>query len=206
MRSAVKGGYSNATEGTDDGRPVIAALGLDSSEVGFRPELFKEMYIEAERRNVHRTAHGGEEGDPTYISGALDTLHAERIDHGIRLIENATLMRRLVKEEIMLTVCPLSNLCLQVIKDLRDLPIKTFLEAGVRLSLNSDDPAYFRGYILNNYYAVQEAFNLSINEWTTIAHNSIHGSWIRKKRKSELLAMVDACVPKYSPSESLSGI
>ncbi|PVI05625.1 adenosine deaminase [Periconia macrospinosa] len=196
MRAAIDGKYFDAI---DEGEsPKISALGLDSSEVGFRPELFKEFYLEAEKRNIHRTAHGGEEGDPTYISGALDTLHVERIDHGIRLVEDPELLQQVVKEGIMLTICPLSNLCLQVVKDIRDLLIKEFLAKGVKFSLNSDDPAYFRGYVLNNYLAVQDAFRLSIDDWKVIAQDSVQGSWIGKERKDELLAMIDDCVIKYS--------
>jgi len=192
MDEAVKGGYFDG----DD--RLIAGLGLDSSEVGFRPELFKEIYAEAEKRGIKRTAHAGEEGDPTYISGALDALHTERIDHGIRLIEDPGLMDRVVKEGIMLTVCPLSNVCLQVVQHVGQLPIRKFLEAGVNFSLNSDDPAYFGGYILKNYYAVQAAFDLSVQEWKTIAENSIHGSWCGKERKDELLGLLEECMRKHT--------
>ncbi|CZR46176.1 putative adenosine deaminase [Fusarium proliferatum ET1] len=183
---------------SSNGEPVISGLGLDSSEVGFHPELFAEIFLEAEKLGVHRTAHGGEEGDPTYISGALDGLHAERIDHGIRLIEDEALMRRAVTEGVLLTICPLSNVCLQVMQDVGQLPLREFIKSGVRFSLNSDDPAYFQGYILNNYCAVQDAFEFSISEWKTIAENSIHGSWFGKKRKSELMLEVDQCVEKYT--------
>ncbi|KAH8168978.1 adenosine/AMP deaminase domain-containing protein [Sarocladium implicatum] len=197
MRSAVQGGYFKpAVDGTH-ALPAISGLGLDSSEVGFRPELFEEMFLEGEKLGTHRTAHGGEEGDPTYISGALDVLHTERIDHGIRLAEDRALMQRVIDEGILLTVCPLSNVCLQVAQDVAELPLRQFLEAGVRFSINSDDPAYFRGYILNNYCAVQDAFGLTIPEWRKIAEHSIHGSWIDKARKSELLYKVDECVKQY---------
>ncbi|KAF2832000.1 adenosine deaminase [Ophiobolus disseminans] len=194
MDEAVKGGYFDGEES------VISALGLDSSEVGFRPEIFQEMYVEAEKRGIRRTAHAGEEGDPTYISGALDGLHAERIDHGIRLIEDADLMDRVIKEGIMLTVCPLSNVCLQVVQHVGQLPIRKFLEAGVKFSLNSDDPAYFGGYILNNYCAVQDAFDLSIAEWKTIVENSIQGSWCDQARKDELLTMLKECLSEHAAS------
>ena len=197
MAAAVKGGHFDL-EGGDGQERAIAGLGLDSSEVGFRPELFVDMYREGEKRGLRRTAHAGEEGDPTYISGALDALHAERIDHGIRLTEDAELLRRVVKEEILLTVCPLSNVCLQAVENVGQVPIRTFLEAGVKFSINSDDPAYFGGYILNNYCAVQEAFNLSMEEWRTIVSNSIHGSWIGEKRKSELLGLLEACMSKHA--------
>jgi adenosine deaminase len=196
MKAAVEGGYFAAkSEGEES---VIAALGLDSSEVGFRPELFEEMYMEAEKMGIRRTAHAGEEGDPSYITGALDTLHAERIDHGIRLIEDPALMDRVIKENIMLTVCPLSNVCLQVVKHVRELPIRKFLAAGVKFSINSDDPAYFGGYILNNYCAVQDAFDLSVEEWKVIVQNSIQGSWCGQARKAELLGMLEQCLRKHA--------
>jgi len=195
MDQAVAGGYFDGGEGR-----VIEGLGLDSSEVGFRPELFREMYAEAEKMGVRRTAHAGEEGDPSYISGALDGLHVERIDHGIRLIEDKELMDRVVKKGVMLTVCPLSNVCLQVVQNVVQLPIRNFLEAGVKFSLNSDDPAYFGGYILNNYCAVQDAFDLSVAEWKVIVENSIHGSWCDDARKKELLAMLEECLSKHATS------
>ncbi|RSL56934.1 hypothetical protein BHE90_015637 [Fusarium euwallaceae] len=194
MQSAIDGGYLDAQNGQDR---VITAVGLDSSEVGFRPELFKDIYREAESRGIYRTAHGGEEGDPSYISGALDDLHAQRIDHGIRLVEDTALMTRVINEEILLTVCPLSNLCLQVVKDIGDLPIRQFLDFGVKFSVNSDDPAYFQGYILNNFCALQESFNLSIPEWEVIARNSIQGSWVDGYRRQELLQMLEQCVRRH---------
>ncbi|KAF2031810.1 adenosine deaminase [Setomelanomma holmii] len=192
MAAAVAGGYF------DDEDRVITGLGLDSSEVGFRPELFEEMYAEAQKKGIRRTAHAGEEGDPTYISGALDALHAERIDHGIRLVEDPALMERVIKERIMLTVCPLSNVCLRAVENVGQVPIRKFLEAGVKFSLNSDDPAYFGGYILNNYCAVQEAFDLSVGEWKVIVQNSIEGSWCDQARKNELLSILDDCVRKHT--------
>lgn len=195
MEAAMAGGYFDLDS---QGQRAITGLGLDSSEVGFRPELFVDMYREGEKRGLRRTAHGGEEGDSTYISGALDTLHVERIDHGIRLIEDTDLLRRVATEEILLTVCPLSNVCLQAVQSVRQVPIKIFLQAGVKFSINSDDPAYFGGYILNNYCAVQEAFNLSVDEWSSIARNSICGSWIGEERKSQMLSMVEECLSKYT--------
>ncbi|KAJ4310645.1 adenine deaminase [Neodidymelliopsis sp. IMI 364377] len=195
MQSAVEGGYFKEQEGKER---VISALGLDSSEVGFRPELFKEQYEQGKELGLHRTAHGGEEGDPTYISGALDSLHCERIDHGIRLTEDPELLARIVKEQIMLTVCPLSNVCLQAVKEVGEVPIRKFLDEGVKFSINSDDPAYFGGYILNNYCAVQKAFNLKKEDWKVIVQNSINGSWIGQQRKDELLAMLEECLRKHA--------
>ncbi|KAI8935964.1 hypothetical protein NX059_007468 [Plenodomus lindquistii] len=194
MQRAIAGGYF---DGNRPSNRAIAGLGLDSSEVGFPPELFVDMYQEGQTLGLHRTAHAGEEGDASYISGALDALHAERIDHGIRLREDPGLLQRVVEEGIMLTVCPLSNVCLQAVQRVDQLPIRTFLEAGVKFSINSDDAEYFGGYILENYCAVQEAFGLNIAEWKTIAMNSIQGSWTTEERKSELEAMVDDCVSLY---------
>jgi adenosine deaminase len=192
MDSAIAGGYFNGQDG------VISGVGLDSSEVGFRPEFWKDVYAQAEKLGVRRTAHAGEEGDPSYISGALDALHAERIDHGIRLIEDPELMERVVKEGIMLTVCPLSNVCLQAVPSVAQSPIRRFLDAGVKFSINSDDPAYFGGYILKNYCSVQDAFDLSVGEWRTIGENSIQGSWCSEKRKGELMNMLKKCLREHA--------
>lgn len=161
------GHFSNGT---------IAAIGLDSSEVGFPPEMFRSVYEKAEKAGLRRTAHAGEEGDATYISRALDICKVQRIDHGIRLVEDEELLQRVVQEQIMLTVCPLSNVQLRCVKSVADLPLRRFLDMGVKFSINSDDPAYFGGYILDNYCAVQEAFGLSFQEWRRIAEDAVQGS------------------------------
>ena len=155
---------------------TIAAIGMDSTELGNPPELFRSVYERAEKIGLRRTAHAGEEGDATYISRALDICNVQRIDHGIRLVEDEALLRRVAKEKILLTVCPLSNVQLKCVKTVADLPLRKFLEMGVKFSINSDDPAYFGGYILDNYCAVQEAFGLSLTEWRTIADNAVEGS------------------------------
>lgn len=195
MKAAIDGGYFEIEA---DGQRTIEGLGLDSAEVGFRPELFEEQYKQGQQLGLRRTAHAGEEGDPTYISGALDSLNVERIDHGIRLVEDSTLLQRIVDSKTMLTVCPLSNVCLQAVKNVGEVPIRKFLEAGVKFSLNSDDPAYFGGYILQNYCAVQDAFNLSVDEWRIIVENSINGSWCDASRKQELHQMLDQCLQQFS--------
>jgi adenosine deaminase len=196
MDMAVQGGCFEE-RGEGKGRR-IGGLGLDSSEVGFRPELFEEMYKEGGRLGLRLTAHAGEEGDPSYIQGALDSLHVSRIDHGIRLTEDPELLKRVVKDGILLTVCPLSNVCLQAVKHVSEVPIRKFLDKGVKFSINSDDPAYFGGYILQNYCAVEEAFGLSMQEWETIARNSILGSWCGEGRKGELFELLEACMSKYA--------
>lgn len=175
----------------------ITGVGLDSSEVGFPPELFVDVYKAAKSHGLYRTAHGGEEGDTTYISGAMDALDCKRIDHGLRLPEDPALVARVAREGTFLTLCPLSSVCLKAIKSVAYLPIRTFLDAGVKFSINSDDPAYFGGYVLGNYCAVQEAFDLSIAEWVDIAEASINGSWVGEERKADLLKALRECQQRY---------
>jgi len=167
----------------------ILGIGLDSSELPFPPKLFRELYdhpLSAQAKLI-RTAHAGEEGPPSYIEDALNILNVSRIDHGIRAVEDVDLLQRLSKENIMLTVCPLSNVKLKNAKTIADVPLQKFLEYNVPFSINSDDPAYFGGYCLANYCAVQEAFDWGVQEWVTIARNGIEGSWIDSTRKTELL-------------------
>lgn len=177
---------------------TVVGIGLDSSEVGFPPEIFREVYAAAKSAGMRRTAHAGEEGDASYISGALDICDVERIDHGIRLVEDEALLKRVAGNKTLVTVCPLSNVRLKCVKKVADLPIRRFLDEGVRFSINSDDPAYFGGYILDNYCAVQEAFGLSVAEWKSIADGAIQGSWCDEERKKVLLEKVQSCVAKYS--------
>ena len=176
---------------------TVAGIGLDSSEVGFPPELFREVYASAKNAGIRRTAHAGEEGDASYIQGALDNCHVQRIDHGIRVVEDDALVKRIAKDKTMVTMCPLSNVRLRCVKSVAELPVRKFLDEGVRFSVNSDDPAYFGGYILDNYCAVQEAFGLSVKEWKYIADGAIEGSWCDEERKKELLQKVQECVSKY---------
>ena len=168
----------------------IAGIGLDSSEQGFPPELFKDVYTEAKLMGLRLTAHSGEEGPAANVAAALDLLRCERIDHGVRMAEDDTLTKRVAAEQVMLSICPLSNVALKVAKSVADVPIRKLLQEGVRFSINSDDPEYLGGYILDNYVAVQEAFNLSKEEWRIICENSISGSWCDEQRKSDLLSML----------------
>ena len=167
----------------------IIGIGLDSAELPFPPALFKDVYAAS---TLRKTAHAGEEGPAGYIKSALDDLHVTRIDHGIRLIDDEALLQRVVKENVLLTVCPLSNVRLRAVKSISELPIRAFLDKGVKFSINSDDPAYFGGYILDNYLAVQEAFNLTADEWRTISRNSIEGSWCSDEKKAEMLKVLEA--------------
>lgn len=176
------GHFSNGT---------VAGIGLDSDEVGFPPELFREVYAKAEERGINRTAHAGEEGGPSYISGALDILHTTRIDHGVGLVGDEELFQRVAREKILVTVCPLSNVRLRVVKQVADLPLRKWLDNGIQFSINSDDPAYFGSYVLDNYVAVEEAFGLSVEEWKGVAVASIEGSWCSEERKEEVLREIE---------------
>lgn len=176
---------------------TLAGIGLDSSEVGNPPEIFREVYASAKEAGIRRTAHAGEEGDSTYISRALDLCSTERIDHGIRLVDDEALLKRVAKDQTLVTMCPLSNVRLRCVTKVAELPIRKFLDAGVRFSINSDDPAYFGGYILDNYCAVQEAFGLNLKEWVVIAEGAIEGSWCEEPRKQELQSLVKQWAEKY---------
>lgn len=187
-------GRGDLDEGSDT---PVHGIGWSSTEVGPPKDMFRELYASASERGIRLTAHAGEEGDPSYIQTALE-LGARRIDHGIRLVEDPGLMKRVADEGLLLTVCPLSNVRLRCVSALDKVPIRTFLENGVKFSINSDDPAYFGGYILDNYCAVQEAFGLSMEEWRVIARNAVMESWVGEERKKEMLGRIEECVREYS--------
>ncbi|HET8994870.1 MULTISPECIES: adenosine deaminase [unclassified Rhodococcus (in: high G+C Gram-positive bacteria)] len=156
--------------------PIIA-LGLDSAEVGYPPSLFEDVFARARAEGLRITAHAGEEGPPEYVRQALDLLGAERIDHGIRSLEDPDLVTRLVEEQIPLTVCPLSNVRLRVVDTLADHPLRRMLEAGLSVSVNSDDPAYFGGYVDDAFAALREHLGLTDDERTVLARNSMRAAF-----------------------------
>jgi adenosine deaminase len=158
----------------------IIAVGLDSSEIGHPPEDFARVFARARAMGLRAVAHAGEEGPPEYVWGALDALGAERIDHGVRALEDPDLVRRLVDEQIPLTVCPQSNLKLKVVSHLGEHPLKRMLDLGLNVSINSDDPAYFGAYIGDNYGYVASALGLEAEEITRLARNSIESSFAAK--------------------------
>lgn len=178
---------------------VIKGLGLDSAEKPFPPELFEECYGSLKEKfpGVNLTAHAGEEGDHTYVTNSLDLLKVSRIDHGVNSKQSPELLDRLVANDTLLTMCPLSNVKLQVVKDVEELPYREFFDKGISFSINSDDPAYFGGYILDNYVAVQTRFGFSPKEWCTIVLNGINGSWCGEDRKEELRSLVDEVYAKF---------
>ena len=178
-----------AAEGWLDG---IIGVGLDSSEVDHPPEDFAEAYAMARAAGLRPVAHAGEEGPPAYITGALDALGAERIDHGVRCTEDPDLVARLVAEQTPLTVCPLSNLALCVVDDLADHNLKRLLDAGLKVTINSDDPAYFGGYVADNYLAVATALGLSREELARCARNSVEASFAPQAQRTAWLGELDS--------------
>ncbi|ODV86245.1 hypothetical protein CANARDRAFT_27498 [[Candida] arabinofermentans NRRL YB-2248] len=180
---------------------TIHGLGLDSSEKPFPPHLFIECYAKVAEHfpNVGLTAHAGEEGGPDFIINSLDKLNVTRIDHGVNSYKDDALLARLAENQTLLSLCPLSNVKLQVVKDVSELPIQKWLDANVPFSINSDDPAYFGGYILDNYIVVHTRFGFDLKTWVKIAKNGVHGSWITDARKKEILDAIDAVYLKYQP-------
>lgn len=186
--------YQTALADLESG--VIAGLGLSSTEKGNPPTLFAGPYEDAVKRGIHRTAHAGEEAGVEYMASALHDLQVERVDHGIKLTESPAVLAEFVARRVLVTMCPLSNVELRCVRRIADLPVRAYLDAGVRFSINSDDPAYFGGYILDNFCAVQDAFALTPRQWETIVANSIAGSWCGEQRKKDMLDGLKAVMGK----------
>lgn len=172
----------------------IAAVGLDSSEIGHPPEKFARVFAAAGEAGLLRVAHAGEEGPPDYVWEALDMLCIDRLDHGNRALEDPLLTARLAREAMTLTVCPLSNLKLCVVDDLDHHPIPQMLRQGLRATVNSDDPAYFGGYVNDNYRALAATGRLNRQDFVTLARNSFLGSFLTDEAVAGHLAAVDAYV------------
>lgn len=170
----------------------IEAVGLDSSEVGHPPSKFARVFAEAVRLGLRPVAHAGEEGAPAYVREALDDLAIVRLDHGNRSLEDATLTARLARSGMTLTVCPLSNVRLRNVDTMADHPIDRMLALGLRATVNSDDPAYFGGYVAENYRAVAEARGLGREALATLARNSLLGSFLPDEAVARHLARLDA--------------
>jgi adenosine deaminase len=173
-------------------REQFIGVGLDSSERGHPPEKFERVFARCRELGLHLVAHAGEEGPPAYIHSALDVLHVERIDHGVRCIEDAALVQRLVAERMALTVCPLSNVKLCVFPDMKAHNLKALLAQGLKVTINSDDPAYFGGYLNQNFLETFEALDLGAAEAYTLARNSFEASFAPEALKAEWLARLDA--------------
>ena len=169
----------------------IIGVGLDSSEAGRPPSLFKNVFRRARDAGLHLFAHAGEEGPADYVWQALDVLGVERVDHGNRSLEDDTLVRRLARDRTPLTICPLSNLKLQVITDLRQHPLRHMMERDLVVTLNSDDPAYFGGYVNDNYRALQRSLGLTREEIVAVARNSFTAAMMTPDDRRQALAHFD---------------
>ncbi|MDC0666714.1 adenosine deaminase [Nannocystis radixulma] len=173
-------------------RPWIGGVGLDSSESGNPPSKFKDVFAEAREERFPIVAHAGEEGPPAYIREALDVLGAQRIDHGVRCVEDPELVERLAREQVPLTVCPLSNVKLRVFPQLAKHNLKALMERGLLVTINSDDPAYFGGYIGDNYLACVRELGLTRDDVIALAKNSFSASFLADADKQRHIAAVDA--------------
>lgn len=172
-------------------RDKIVGVGLDSSEQGHPPSKFKNVFRRAREAGFKLVAHAGEEGPPQYVWEALDVLGVDRIDHGNRALEDGELVKRLARDRIALTVCPLSNLRLCVVKDMKAHPLRRMLEAGLFVTVNSDDPAYFGGYMNENYAAVGAALDLSRSDLEAVARNSFAAAFMAEAEKRAALIAFD---------------
>ncbi|BBC96086.1 adenosine deaminase [Streptomyces griseofuscus] len=189
----------SALETLEAARPYldrITGIGLDSAEVGHPPAKFRQVYETAAGLGLRRVAHAGEEGPPEYITQSLDLLGIERVDHGLRCMEDPELVERLVRERIPLTLCPLSNVRLRTVDTLADHPLPAMLDAGLLCTVNSDDPAYFGGYADDNFHAVRESLGLTEDRLRELARNSFLASFLEddEERRARYLAEVDAYV------------
>ncbi|PRH80263.1 adenosine deaminase [Streptomyces solincola] len=172
----------------------ITGVGLDSAEVGHPPAKFAEVFAAAAELGLRRVAHAGEEGPPEYVREALDVLGVERIDHGLRAMEDPELVARLVRERVPLTLCPLSNVRLRAVDTLADHPLRAMMDAGLLVTVNSDDPAYFGGYVGDNFHAVAGVLGLGPEEQRALARNSFEAAFLEddEERRARYLAEVAA--------------
>jgi adenosine deaminase len=177
---------------------AIVGVGLDSSERGHPPEKFVRVFDRAREEGLLTVAHAGEEGPPQYIWQAIDLLQVSRIDHGVRCIEDMALVKALKKTQMPLTVCPLSNVKLRVFDNIRDHNLKKLLDLGLCVTVNSDDPAYFGGYIEENYCAVQKAFDLDREAIYRLAHNALKATFLDPERKQKLVDELDNYVQSFN--------
>jgi adenosine deaminase len=179
-------------------RELFIGVGLDSSERGHPPEKFARVFARCRELGLHLVAHAGEEGPPEYIVNALDVLHVERIDHGVRCVESPALVERLAKQGTALTVCPLSNIKLCVFKTMADHNLKTLLQHGLKVTVNSDDPAYFGGYLNQNFLATFAGLDLDAQDAYTLARNSLEASFVSEQDKAKWVAQLDQVFASYA--------
>ena len=178
-------------------RDLFIGVGLDSSELGHPPEKFAQVFARCRALGLHVVAHAGEEGPPAYIWSALDVLQAERIDHGVQAVHDSALLQRLARERVPLTVCPLSNLKLCVFPDLAQHNLPQLLEAGLVATINSDDPAYFGGYMNENFLQTFAATGMGAEQAYTLARNSFEASFTTPELRQEWISQLDAVFAEY---------
>jgi adenosine deaminase len=178
-------------------RDSFIGVGLDSGELGNPPEKFARVFARCRELGLHLVAHAGEEGPPAYIWTALDLLKVERIDHGVQAIKDPALMQRLAQDRIALTVCPLSNLKLCVFPDLAQHNLRQLLDAGLAITINSDDPAYFGGYMNDNFTQTFAAVGMDAGHAYTLARNSFEASFIDKAARRQYIGRLDACFESF---------
>ncbi|HTN69025.1 MAG TPA: adenosine deaminase [Dysgonamonadaceae bacterium] len=176
----------------------IIAVGLDSSELGNPPTKFKNVFARAQKKGFLTVAHAGEEGPAAYVWEAIDTLEVMRIDHGVSSIDDEKLLDELAKRQIPLTMCPLSNLKLKVVTDLKNHPLKRKMDKNLMVTINSDDPSYFGGYINQNYLAVADALNLTRGDILTLAKNSIQSSFLSNDEKQKQIENINLFDTNFS--------
>ena len=174
-------------------RDLFIGVGLDSSERGHPPEKFARVFAKCRELGLRLVAHAGEEGPPEYIINALDVLKVERIDHGVRCVDDPALVQRLAQQGTPLTVCPLSNIKLCVFKTMADHNLRTLLDAGLKVTINSDDPAYFGGYVNQNYLETFTALPLDASHAYTLARNSLEASFVDEARQAAWVRQLDDC-------------
>ncbi|KGM39288.1 adenine deaminase [Aquabacterium sp. NJ1] len=179
-------------------RQHFIGVGLDSSERGHPPEKFARVFAKCKELGLHLVAHAGEEGPPAYIISALDVLNVERIDHGVRCVEDPALVQRLARQGTALTVCPLSNIKLCVFKKMEDHNLKTLLQHGLKATVNSDDPAYFGGYMNQNFLATFADLDLDADDAYTLARNSFEASFVDAQTKAGWIAQLDATFARFA--------
>lgn len=180
-------------------RDRLLGVGLDSSEVGNPPEKFARVFERARQLDLHLVAHAGEEGPTAYIESALDVLQVERIDHGVRCLEDAELTARLAREQIALTVCPLSNTKLRVFDQMHDHNLAELMAAGLLVTVNSDDPAYFGGYMNDNFDAIFDSLPLDLSHARQLSRNGFVAAFLPPAEKDAFLATVDAYFAQHAP-------
>jgi len=187
-------------------RHLLKGVGLASTELGYPPHLFKEVFEKAAKAGFKTTAHAGEEGPAAYVRESVEILKVDRIDHGNKAMDDPELVKMLVQKQVPLTLCPLSNLALGNVPDLTRHTLKKKLDLGMLVSVNSDDPAYFGGYVNENLIAVAEALNLDFDDIVKLAKNSFVSSFLPEDNKRHYLEKINAFVRNESRSETLQSM